>query len=367
MLSPKDRQDKLVRATDLDALSCKYSINRNLYLNPPDEFVKDLVESYQRYLQYCVGYTALSSSRALKGLFQEKKLPIINRGSYLRTRAIDQVVVKFIKEFKDRCQIVSLGSGSDTRAFQILKSHPNVTYHEIDFPESAKVKKLAILQNTTIRELVRTKEMLPLINNKVQFESYPSELHTDKYHLHGIDLRTLKQPDSQIRGFESEVPTLIISECVLCYLSPEEYQNTINYWTGIAGKGFVGFLIYEPMSLDDQFGETMTYNLQSRGLNLQTFSKYPDLTARKKFLEESCHLKNLRLTDMSCIGGYKRSQEGREWIEHNDMDRINKLELIDEIEEIRLLLEHYCLIYGEYTEEKSLNFKGIDTWSWVLL
>ena len=70
---------------------------------------------------------------------------------------------------------------------------------------------------------------------------------------------------------------------------------------------------------------------------------------------------------MSCIGGYKRSQEGREWIEHNDMDRINKLELIDEIEEIRLLLEHYCLIYGEYTEEKSLNFKGIDTWSWVLL
>jgi len=367
MLSPQDRQDKLVRATDLDALSCKYSINRNLYLNPPDEFVKDLVESYQRYLQYCVGYTGLSSSRALKGLFQEKKMPIINRGSYLRTRAIDQVVNKFIGEFKDRCQIVSLGSGSDTRAFQIFKSHANVIYHEIDFPESAKVKKLAILQNPVIRELVGTNETLPLINNKEQFESYSSELHTEKYHLHGIDLRTLKKPDSQIKGFQSEVPTLVISECVLCYLSPDEYQRTMNYWTEIADQNYMGFLIYEPMSLNDQFGETMTHNLQSRGLNLQTFSKYPDLISRKKFLEESCHLKNLRLTDMSYIGGYKVSQDGREWIDHKEMGRINKLEMIDEIEEIRLLLEHYCLIYGEYTEEKTLNFKGIDTWSWILL
>ena len=55
------------------------------------------------------------------------------------------------------------------------------------------------------------------------------------------------------------------------------------------------------------------------------------------------------------------------WIDHKEMGRINKLEMIDEIEEIRLLLEHYCLIYGEYTEEKTLNFKGIDTWSWILL
>lgn len=212
-----------------------------------------------------------------------------------------------------------------------------------------------------------TNETLPLINNKEQFESYSSELHTEKYHLHGIDLRTLKKPDSQIKGFQSEVPTLVISECVLCYLSPDEYQRTMNYWTEIADQNYMGFLIYEPMSLNDQFGETMTHNLQSRGLNLQTFSKYPDLISRKKFLEESCHLKNLRLTDMSYIGGYKVSQDGREWIDHKEMGRINKLEMIDEIEEIRLLLEHYCLIYGEYTEEKTLNFKGIDTWSWILL
>ena len=70
---------------------------------------------------------------------------------------------------------------------------------------------------------------------------------------------------------------------------------------------------------------------------------------------------------MSYIGGYKVSQDGREWIDHKEMGRINKLEMIDEIEEIRLLLEHYCLIYGEYTEEKNFEFQRHRHLSWILL
>ena len=68
-------------------------------------------------------------------------------------------------------------------------------------------------------------------------------------------------------------------------LIPDEYQRTMNYWTEIADQNYMGFLIYEPMSLNDQFGETMTHNLQSRGLNLQTFSKYPDLYRGRSFLK----------------------------------------------------------------------------------
>ena len=64
-----------------------------------------------------------------------------------------------------------------------------------------------------------TNETLPLINNKEQFESYSSELHTEKYHLHGIDLRTLKKPDSQIKGFQSEVPHWLLVN-VYCVTYP---------------------------------------------------------------------------------------------------------------------------------------------------
>ncbi|KAL6450126.1 PPM1 Leucine carboxyl methyltransferase 1 [Candida maltosa Xu316] len=354
-----NRHDKLVRATDLDALSCRHSINEKSYLIPRDEFIDDLIKSYHTHLPYCAGYTQMSSSRTLRSLFQEKKFPLINRGSYLRTMAINRVVEGFIKEFDGKCQIVSLGSGSDTRAFPILQSYKDVVYHEIDFPESARIKKLAILQNQRLREIVNTTEPEPVVNSKESFAEYSCDLHTENYHLHGLDLRTL---DHTPTGFDTNVPTLIISECVLCYLSPEEYTRAIKFWTHRGGQTVMGFLIYEPMSLNDQFGATMAQNLLSRGLNLQTFSKYPDLITRKTFLENTCGLDNVKLTDLSAIGGYESSD--RSWIGDEELVRINKLEFIDEIEEIQLLLKHYCLIYGEYPNKEKQKFNGVDLWKW---
>ena len=38
----------------------------------------------------------------------------------------------------------------------------------------------------------------------------------------------------------------------------------MNYWTEIADQNYMGFLIYEPMSLNDQFGETMTQFAKQR-------------------------------------------------------------------------------------------------------
>ncbi|KAG5418427.1 PPM1 [Candida metapsilosis] len=363
MNSPEDRHDKLIRATDLDALSCRYNMNLKQYLDPPDEYIEELMKSYNTYLQYCTGYTSLSSSRSLKSLFQDRKLPIINRGTYLRTRAISDVVDEFVKEFGS-CQIVSLGSGSDTRAFSILEKSPQVIYHEIDFAETTKIKKLAIMKNEKLRTLFEIEEDAPDIQSKESFAEFDPDLHCKNYHLCGADLRE-HSPGSSLKGFNAKLPTLVLSECVLCYLSPEEYSSTIKYWTSL-GDNFTGILIYEPMSLRDSFGETMYHNLQGRGLNLQTFDKYPNLESRLKFLQQECKLTKLRMTSLSNIGGYSRNQSMEEsWIDSKDLQRINSLEFVDEIEEIRLLLEHYCLCYGEFrASDNSQSFQGIDKWIW---
>lgn len=366
MNSLHERHDKLIRATDLDALSCRYNMNIKLYLNPSDEYIEDLMKSYSAYLQFCTGYTSLSSSRSLKSLFQDRKLPIINRGTYLRTRAISDVVDEFVKEFKS-CQIISLGSGSDTRAFTILEKLPHVIYHEIDFDETAKIKKLAIMKNSKLRTLLGVQdEVAPEIHSKESFAAYDPDLHYNNYHLHGIDLREVN-PGTVLKGFNAELPTIVLSECVLCYLSPEEYSSTIKYWTNL-GDNLTGILIYEPMSLRDLFGETMNQNLQGRGLNLQTFDKYPDLESRLEFLKSECKLTKLRMTSLSDIGGYsKKKRTGESWISAKDLQRINALEFVDEIEEIRLLLEHYCLCYGEFRSlEKAPSFEGVDRWSWQI-
>ncbi|KAI5962591.1 PPM1 [Candida pseudojiufengensis] len=365
MNSPEERHDKLIRATDLDALSCRNSINEKNYLQPKDEFINDLINSYQTYLQYSQGYSSLSSSRTLKAQFLSKKLPIINRGTYMRTKIITDFIQKYIDYFGGVCQILSLGSGSDTRAFHLLSTNPMTKYHEIDFPESTRIKKLGILNNPRLMKLLSIDPLdIPSVKSKESFNDLDPNLHTNRYHLHGLDLRGLNSI-TQIKGLDTNLPTLIISECVLCYLSPEEYRSTIEICTNFGNENLTSFLIYEPMSLKDSFGSTMNQNLMGRGLNLQTFDEYPDLESRLRFFKDMCKLSNIRMTDISNVAGYNKNSPA--WIDDIELRRINSLEMIDEIEEIKLLLEHYCLVYGEFRNSPNApTFSGVDDFNWLL-
>ncbi|EAZ62989.2 carboxy methyl transferase for protein phosphatase 2A [Scheffersomyces stipitis CBS 6054] len=368
MLSGKEKQDKLIRATDLDALSCRLSTNASSYFSPPDVYIPNLVESYQSYLQYCVGYSSISAGRVLRSSFS-RKLPLINKGTYLRTKSIDLIVEKFVEEFKT-CQIISLGGGSDTRCFRILdKYRDGVTYHEIDFPESVKVKKLAIVNSDVLSNIVNFKAERVNVSSREEFQELTPSLHTDKYHLSCLDLRHISidsnEREQVLEGIDSKIPTLVLSECVLCYMAPKENEQVLKFWKNFC-KHFIAFVIYEPMSLNDSFGNTMTKNLLERGLNLLTFNHFPNLLARKEFLADECSFSRIRLTDMSNIAGYGTSNLFNPWIEPEELRRVSQLEIMDEIEEIKLLLEHYCICYSEFSENNAKTFNGIDNWSWIM-
>lgn len=355
MISPQQRHDKLIRSTDLDALTCRLSTNNQHYYSPPDPYIEVLIKSYQSNLQHCIGYTNLSAGRTLRSLVSERKLPLINRGTYLRTRVIDLVIDEFAAEF-GHCQVISLGSGSDTRCFLMLKKHPNLEYHEIDFPESIKVKKLAIVNNSELLDVIKYKGDVVAIGSREEFESFSLNLHTERYHLYGYDLRQLNENHPFVH---KDIPTIVLSECVLCYLTEQENVDIINFWRDSV-KSLVSFLIYEPMSLNDAFGTTMTKNLLRRGLELPTFDALPDLPSRKRFLEQ-CKLENVKVTNISDVGGYSGNVLKKPWFEMDEVRRINRLELIDEVEEIKLLFEHYCLCYGEFGGV----FGGINKWRWL--
>ncbi|KAK6453864.1 carboxy methyl transferase for protein phosphatase 2A [Scheffersomyces xylosifermentans] len=372
MLSPSEKQDKLIRATDLDALSCRYSSNSLSYFVPPDPFINELVSSYQTYLQYSTGYSSLSAGRVLRSVLN-KKLPLINKGTYLRTIAIDLVVEDFIQEFKN-CQIISLGGGSDTRCFRVLNKHKSgVVYHEIDFPESVKIKKLAISKSKQLQRIVNCSDNdIVDVASKEQFEKVSPGMHSDRYHLSAYDLRTLSMESDEGRALlatvDANLPTLVLSECVLCYMAPDENELVLKFWKSVI-KNLLAFIIYEPMSLNDAFGDTMTRNLQERGINLLTFNHFPNLASRQEFLSGKCGLSNVKLSDMSDIAGYNSMSEApmKPWIPAEELKRISRLEMIDEVEEIRLLLEHYCLCYGEFCGSlQSVTFKGIDNYRWLI-
>ncbi|OBA20781.1 S-adenosyl-L-methionine-dependent methyltransferase [Metschnikowia bicuspidata var. bicuspidata NRRL YB-4993] len=342
-MATRAAKDTVVRATDLDALSCRHSANTKGYFLPADPHVALLVGAYESALQHCDGYTQLAAGRTLRSSFGAPKLPLINRGTYLRTAAIDLVVSLFIAEH-GACQVVSLGAGSDTRGFRVLQQHPGVSYTEIDFAESTRIKKLAISRLPALRRLVGAEDLAAIdVNSRADLAAMDPHLHGANYHLVALDLRDLAARGTDALAFlDSALPTLVVCECVLCYLPPKATVDVLAFWK--QSLRHVAVVVYDPMGLGDAFGAMMAQNLGRRGLDMLSFSMYPDLPARKKLFEETLGFQ-AHLTDSALIGGYSGSPGP--WLGAQEAARVGRLEMIDEVEEIALLLRHYCLIYAE--------------------
>jgi [phosphatase 2A protein]-leucine-carboxy methyltransferase len=305
------KRDKIIQETDTDALSSKYSAYRKKYLDDP-------------FIEILVRQTQAESSTASKAFVN--KLPLINRGTYVRNKSIDLLLEEFAKT-GERKQIISLGSGSDTRPFHVLDKYPDIIYHEIDFAVSTSRKVRAILGN---EELTRR------VGKNVSSIEKTDELHTEKYHLHALDLRTLAQDSGLLPHMDSSLETLVISECCLCYLEPAQSEMVINWLVASFTKG-LGIVLYEPISKNDSFGEIMIHNLAQRGISLPTLTKYPTLQSQ---------IERLKTHGFQWAYSADVHTIHDRWLEKNDRKRIDGLEFLDEREEMNLLLQHYCVVWG---------------------
>ena len=324
----KIAKDKIVQHTDQDASVSRLSAVEAGYLDDP--FAKYFVSG--------------------EG---QRRLPIINRGTYVRTKAIDNLVDEFLsKNPAQRKQIISLGAGSDTRFFRLMSRRPvphgrgnqecpNVIYHEIDF------------QANTIQKLHPIKKLSELCSHvgtpmTISHSTNPSEvynddtLHADQYHVHPVDLRNLGPSRPAPRSFDfidNALPTLIISECCLCYLPPAAADTVALYFTRhlFPDSTPVGLILYEPIHPNDPFGKTMVSNLAARGIVLQTLKRYGSLEA------QAARMKSYGLEG---TGGASVKNLWDKGVEGNEKERVAGLEMVDEVEEWELLAGHYCVAWG---------------------
>lgn len=312
------RRDKIIQSTDLDALSFKYSAQCKGYLN--DQFVDALVKQSRE-----------ESAKEAR-VFDNAKLPLINIGTYIRTRSIDEICYQFVESYiNEPCQIISLGAGSDTRPFKMLENYlskQDFIYHEIDFEASTSRKARAIAANKPISEVIG------LFNDTCNPQN---ELHTSRYHLHAQDLRNIDSNTTpSFKGMEQDIPTLIVSECCICYMEPGAASNLLT-WISKYFTAQLGLVIYEPMTLNDSFGRVMTQNLALRGICLPTVENYPTLESQGQRLKD-LGLDHVQVDDMYHVLN--------NWVQQEENTRIRSLEFLDEWEELELLLKHYCLVWG---------------------
>jgi [phosphatase 2A protein]-leucine-carboxy methyltransferase len=265
-----------------------------------------------------------------------RKLPLLNRGTYVRTSAIDLLVAKFLVTYPSSTkQIISLGAGTDTRFFRLLDLYPQtrLIYHEIDFPTNTLVKIAAIQRQ-------------PLLYRKLlQIPSTSASYHSETYNIHSLDLRSLADPSDetplpQIPNLNPNIPTLILSEMCLVYLQPSTVQSIVSslltYY--LQPTTPASLILYEPILPQDAFGRTMVSNLSTRNIHLHTLAAYPELSDQRARLHGYGFKDGAKVADTSTIW--------RKWINEEEKERIAGLEFLDELEELEMLLRHYCVAWG---------------------
>ncbi|EPS39140.1 hypothetical protein H072_7060 [Dactylellina haptotyla CBS 200.50] len=320
-------KDRTVQQTDIDALVSRCSAVKTGYLSDP----------------YAELFLEPSAPR-------DRRYPLINRGTYIRTTAIDQIVAGFLSQSsKTRKQIISLGAGSDTRFFRLVAADPSIDllYHEFDFPQVTIRKIEAIQRHKELSTAISEFSKLPGVDDGPSFQADvgAGSLQSQNYYIHPLDLRTLKPGTPLPIGIDPSLPTLFISECCLIYLTPNEADDIFKWITTSfrqpsqsATANGVGIVLYEPIGGDDSFGKVMIRNLSQRGIVLRTLQRYSTLDRQKERMRILGFNTGMGACDVNFIHD--------RWIEQREKERIDGLELLDEREEWVLLAKHYCVAWG---------------------
>ncbi|KAL0944354.1 leucine carboxyl methyltransferase superfamily [Colletotrichum truncatum] len=308
--------DQTIQGTDDDAAGSRLSAINVGYLNDP-------------YAQFFVDGMAGPLPR---------RLPIINRGTYTRTVALDTLIDSFLSQAEDagarpnHKQIISLGAGTDTRPFRLFPrtNRPGLVYHELDFPVTVR-KKARIVQGVPpLRHILGD----PLADEDGSWYSRPSE--SDSYYCHARDLRELVQGGtSTLKGLRTDIPTLLISECCLCYLETSTTKDLVAWFEQKIPN--LAIIIYEPVKPDDPFGKMMTSNLAARRIRMPTLESYKLPQDQEQ---------RLRDAGFEHVNALTVERIWERWVPSEEKERVDRLEGLDEVEEWKLLADHYIVAWG---------------------
>ncbi|CAG7854579.1 Leucine carboxyl methyltransferase 1; AltName: Full=Protein phosphatase methyltransferase 1; AltName: Full=[Phosphatase 2A protein]-leucine-carboxy methyltransferase 1 [Serendipita indica DSM 11827] len=268
--------------------------------------------------------------------------PLINIGTYVRTTSIDQLVESFLTAGSPEVkrQIVSVGAGSDTRFWRLSTGplqNAVARYVELDFPEITTKKAMSIRKST---------QLSSVLGSDVKVVKGGTGITSAVYHLLPVDLRQSVEMTleplvaSETPILSPDLPTLFLAECVLVYMTPESSASIMSFFSRTFKNAFG--IIYEMFSLGDSFGRVMRDNLRVRNVELPGAEAFPNLDSiRNRFL--SAGYTAAEALPLSVIR--------REYVSGTETQRIAKLELVDEYEELELVLAHYALAWGSKLED----------------
>lgn len=329
----ENTMERVIQQTDYDALSCRMSAITKGYLPSPTlqvehchyELYKEMHVEYFRTLKNVSMRIHSKANRMVKTSF-----PVMNYGTYLRTVSIDLALNDYLTSFESdkELQVVNLGCGSDLRMIPLLKNFPKLTYVDVDYESSIRVKSNVLWGSETLRLALN-----------LQRDGETGLVSSDRYKLVSCDLNRLDATMKNLQALtSSNRPTVIITECVLCYMHQKESQQLIENVMKFYNSGL--WISYDPIGgsePNDRFGTIMQANLlESRNLEMPTLMIY---NSTEKYAARF-PTDNASAEDMWEIFSTK--------ITRNEMERLRSLQFLDEIEELKVMQTHYILLNARW-------------------
>ncbi|TKY88558.1 hypothetical protein EX895_002547 [Sporisorium graminicola] len=382
--------DDAVRNTDSDALLSRLSALKLGYL-APEPFTQEF---------------STSSPSTHRHDASTRRSPLINIGTYLRCSTIDAQVEAFLRQGDGQKQIISIGAGSDSRYWRFMSdadlSQRLHHYVEIDFAENTNQKLSRILRSAILRSYLDPASSIhgvPLNQLSQQSQTAASQqqspsdtgrsdvvrsskytllaadvrsLHPDTPAAQRIDLEQLLGPDAT--GLNPELPTLVLFECVLAYISPDKADwllallgqrfariQALSYDIALAGDSEHSPPTAIPTvsssgdaqaaSTPSRFGKMMLQNLEMRKLSLPGAKAYPTIQAQsQRFVRAwSSDPRDDADRQRSVLTAGRSLFSIWSTLDAEQKSRLSRLEGLDEVEEIDMLLRHYCIVEARRT------------------
>lgn len=280
-------------------------------------------------------------SAAAQGYFQDeflqhfvckvsRRAPLINRGYYVRWRAVEHCIRRFlhITENCSKRQILSLGAGFDSLYFRLHadRALDRAVVFEVDFPDVARRKTALINSNKSLRGMLDPD--LPSPTGAVYMLS-------GQYRLLGVDVREESKVEEALgaAGLDWTAPTLILSEVVLTYMETKWSDSVIRWAAKLLPQSL--FVMYEQIHPHDPFGRIMQDHFLKLNSTLHALQQYPDTSAQtQRFLSkgwEHCVCLDMNEFYLGLVSEEERS-------------RVEALEPFDEYEEWHAKCSHYFIL-----------------------
>ncbi|UNI16231.1 tRNA methyltransferase ppm2, variant 3 [Purpureocillium takamizusanense] len=304
--------DDMIMGTNSSSIVSKRSVERLYY---PDEthFFRYFVKKFQR------------------------RAPLINRGYWLRLRAIDVVVRQFLTRPSERKKLViNLGCGSDVLPWQCHARHGSacdrVLFIDIDYPDLMYKKRAVVLETPELKELLGQEYIIG--------ES-DILLRSERYCQIGCDLRQLQKLRTTLESFLSldDCEVLFVAEVSITYMDTTS-ADLLLQWASIVGKA--EFCLLEqilPHGPDHPFAKTMLIHFDKLKTPPRSVRQYPTLDSqRNRFLDRGWA--DVAIWDLWQVWSDDYFVNGEE------RSALDQVEPFDEWEEFILFSRHYFIVHA---------------------